>query len=75
VQFVEEIRKGRWRAVIYRRDDGLLEVSLEQWWDTRADGSPMEGAWCCSRSGPDSLTDTLEIARTLAKALVEERDG
>lgn len=72
METLEEIQKGRWKAVISRRDDGLLQVSLERWEDTRADGLPMEGAWC-PLSTACSKTDTLEIARTLAQALLDDR--
>ena len=61
---VEEIRKGRWKAAIYRRDDGLLQVELLRWEN--------EGAWCpISTAG--SKTDTLELARSLAHTLLASR--
>jgi hypothetical protein len=65
VETVEEMRKGRWKATIHRRDDGLMQVELWHWED-------IEGAWC-QVSTASSKTDTLEIARSLAHTLLESR--
>ena len=65
METVEEIRKGRWKATIYRRDDGLLQVALLRW-------EEIEGAWC-QLSTAGSRTDTLELARSLAHTLLASR--
>jgi hypothetical protein len=70
METVEAIVKGRYRAVIARRNDGLFQVSLLCWLDP--DEHMREGAWTVLCTA-ESKTDTLEIARTLAQSLLAER--
>ena len=73
VEAVEVITQGRYRAILRRRDDGLLEVLLEKWIDGPAEGFAEEGTYWTPLTTALSKTDTLDIARSLARALLEDR--
>jgi hypothetical protein len=73
---LEEIisQNGKWNAQIFQREDGLLRVWLCFWDAPGPDDYPYKPQWSPIGRQPGSITDSLEIARGIARALILSRD-
>jgi hypothetical protein len=63
-------RSGTLKVVIHRRPDGLLQLVLSKWYTESVPEHDFEASgWQAMPEGPH-LTDSLDIARTLARELL-----
>ena len=70
---VEESKSpsGTWKAEIWRRDDGTLQVRLLHWTDEIVpDHGHVASFWEEIRTST-SITDSIEIARAIANELLD----
>jgi hypothetical protein len=73
---VETIRApgGEWKVEIVRRGDGLLQVLLYHWMEERGPGDEKIAEFWSQQRTAVSITDDLEIARSIGRELLATND-
>lgn len=67
---LEEIRRGGWKAEIRRRSDGNLQVHLLRWIDEDVPDHGRVASFWEEVHTAVSITDSIEVARTIASELL-----